>query len=308
MNKTRRPIFLALLHYIGLAALLFVVFVGFNFLSGGNMLLSIALAVVSAAIVEILSYNMRKQKHNRNVGKAGSAGLMTLRIVYALVAILLSIPSLQAFSLYLKQYKTAKDTFVQQQNSLQKDRENLAIAIQEHKIFLLNAHLKDYPTVSFPRVVTEDDIKSHPNGAEIIQIVEEELQPAQDALDRVDILNQPEDGKEPISQKMETIMNNPFPFFFTHYTIFINEWTAVYLASVETMTGVLPTFTPKSRPDAIVLDTGHLYWHKMAWGETLFFLLLVHVLILWEVFNITTRKRGTISGGRLSDGIVTLNQ
>lgn len=274
--STKSSPLVVLLHYVGLLVMALFIFVGLSFLFG-NVITGMVGAVLVAALVEILTSNLCKRKRQSEQNYNASMILRVLWGVYAVLFLLTAPVLLHGFSVGVIERPYVERTCAEDIEDFKK-----YTPLVQRKIDAINTADS---IVSGRRDSIDAENKSMPYGKVKGQI-EKLIKNEGDQL------------------KQTTL--NPFNylFFFERDLSEYNSQKAKVIEELKKL-GILSedvVLSPLS-VDVRKFDTG-----RIAWGASLVFLLIVHILILWQVYNISVRGRGKIRGGNSGPGIHTFGR
>lgn len=276
MNTKSSPLVI-LLHYVGLLVMALFIFVGLSFLFG-NVITGIVGAVLVAALVEILTSNLCKRKRQSEQSYNASTILRVLWGVYIVLFLLTAPVLLHGFSVGVVERASVEEASAQDVNTMMAYDK----VIDEKIKAFLEAAKK-----------VKDDAKA---STELKNRINKHKEVRRNLNDLV---------KNEGEQLKETTLNPfNFLFFFERDLSEYNTRKAEILQELKDL-GILSKgeVSPSLSLDVRRFDTG-----RIAWGASLAFLLIVHILILWQVYNISVSGPGKIRGGNSGPGVHTFGK
>lgn len=270
MNTKTSPLVI-LLHYVGLFVMALFIFVGLSFLFG-NVVMGIVGAVLVAALVQILTTNLCKRKRQSEQSYNASTILRVLWGVYIALFLLTAPVLLHGFSVGVVERADVERACAEDIETLKK----YTPLLQEK----INA-LKETDSI-----VGRDKVDAENKSAPYIK--------AKGTLSKL-IKNEGE-------QLKQTTLN-PFNYLF-FFERDLSEYNRQKADVIEELKGldiiVAEAVSPDLHIDVRKFDKG-----RIAWGVSLAFLIIVHILILWQVYNISVSGPGKIRGGKSGPGVHT---
>lgn len=274
MNTKFSPL-VALLHYIGLLVMALFTFAGLSFLFG-NVFTGIAGAVLVAALVEILIANLCKRKIQIEQVYNASTALRMLWGVYVVLALLTAPVLVHGFSIGVVERPSVERACTEDIEGLKK-----YLPLVQKKIDAINA---------------ADSIVS---GRERIN-AENKSAPYIKAKRSIDKLIKNE------GEQLKQTTLNPFNYLF-FFERDLSEYNSQKHRAIEELKG-LSLLSTDDVPPSLSVDVQSFAPERIAWGASLVFLIIVHILLLWKVYNISVSAPGKIRGGISSPGIHTFGK